>query len=538
MKLSTRAAVSGQPVHLVDHDIVLDLSAGGRAALTIKGEVSKKQVITVDLGYNGDLRRYFTGYVYNVTPAENGSQQVLCRELAAVLGSHYPVSQQHATLRGLLTWLTEQCGIAFLLPNGVDYTDRAIPNFTSAGTGYQLLAHAGRAFAIPDFCWYQQPDGAVYVGSYAHSRWHGKDMPLDPAWSAKQSGNILTMAPSPSLRPGATLNGQRVTRVRLAGDQMSLTLTTPGKQVKSPQRSAMEHEFPELADQLHLPKFGRVEAISDRASAGQRNDPYRPRYAVDVQLLGEDGQPDEATPLYRAVPLPIVMGGPEQGLLQYPVPGTLVELGFAFGRVDRPFVRTILGTDWPLPDIVPGEQLQQQRAEVHNRTDQVGNQRRHTDRDQFDAAHTMHRTADKFLGEFGQHRLRVGQHSIEEVGGIKRVEALGAIELLAGDDLLLACLGNMSQTTGGDLVEVVGQLRRAVAGKLQHLEAPLSWMGTDSINIFALLLQLMDLVEQLASTTANHSHPDNGQPPSQSDAFNQQAEQATALADQLTPIIE
>ncbi|MNL84047.1 hypothetical protein D3C87_2118870 [compost metagenome] len=63
-------------------------------------------------------------------------------------------------------------------------------------------------------------------------------------------------------------------------------------------------------------------------------------------------------------------------------------------------------------------------------------------------------------------------------------------------------------------------------------------MGTDSINIFALLLQLMDLVEQLASTTANHSHPDNGQPPSQSDAFNQQAEQATALADQLTPIIE
>lgn len=538
MKLSTRAAASGQPIHLVDHDIVLDLSAGGRAALTIKGDVSKKQVITVDLGYNGDLRRYFTGYAYNVTPAENGSHRVLCRELAGVLGSRFPVSQQHATLRGLLTWLSEQSGLAFLLPDGADYTDRPIPNFASSGTGYQLLAHTGRAFAIPDFCWYQQPDGAIFVGSYAHSRWHGKDMPISPAWSAKQSGDTLTMAPVPPLRPGATLNGQRVTRVRLACDEMSLTLATPGKAVKSPQRHAMEHEFPELADQLHLPKFGRVEAICDQAHAGQLNDPFRPRYAVDVQLLSEDGQPDEATPLYRAVPLPVIMGGPEQGLLQYPLPGTLVELGFAFGRADRPFIRTILGTGWPLPDIAPGEQLQQQRAEVFERTDGVGNQSRTTDRNQFDGALRMHRQTDDYLGEFGQRRLKVGQHSIEEVGGLKRIEVLGAIELLAGDDLMLGSLGNMSQTTAGDLVEVVGQLRRSVAGELQHLEAPRSWIGTDSVNIFALLLQLMNLVEQLASTIASHTHPDKNQPPSQGDTFSQQAEQASVLTSQLLPIIE
>lgn len=538
MKLSTQAAVSGQPVHLVSHDIVLDLSAGGRAALTVKGAVSKKQVVTVDLGYNGDLRRWFTGYVYNVTPAENGSQQVLCRELAAVLGSTFPVSQQHATLRGLLTWLADQSGLAFLLPDGADYTDQPIPNFTSAGTGYQLLAHAGRAFAIPDFCWYQQPDGAVYVGSYAHSRWHGKDMPLDASWSAKQAGDTLTMAPVPSLRPGATINGQRITRVRLSGDQMSMTLATPGKAVKSPQRSAMEHEYPELADQLHLPKFGLVERISDRASAGQLNDPYRPRYAVDVRLLDEQGQPDAATPVYLAVPLPVMMGGAEQGLLQYPQPGTLVELGFAFGRADRPFIRTILGTGWPLPDIAPGEQLQQQRAEVLERTDPVGNQHRTTDRAQHDEAHTMVREADEYQGKFGLHRLQVGQHSIEEVDGYKRIEALGTIELLAGDDLMLGSLGNMSLTTAGDLVEVVGQLRRTVAGELQHLEAPRSWMGTDSINIFNLLLQLMNVVEQLASTSASHTHPDRNQPPSQSGTYNQQAEQAGELAGQLSPIIE
>uniref|UniRef100_UPI0034A0D57C hypothetical protein n=1 Tax=Aeromonas sp. R9-1 TaxID=3138478 RepID=UPI0034A0D57C len=515
MKLTTQAAISGQPVHLVSHDMVLDLSAGGRAALVIGGSAKPNQVVTVDLGYNGDLRRWFVGYVETTAPADSGATRLMVRELAGLLAKRFPVSQQHATLRGLLDWLASQSGLTFLLPEGTDYTDSPIPNFTSAGTGYQLLENACRAFAVPDFCWYQQPDGAIYVGSHAHSRWHNRAVTLDASWSSKQTGDTLTLSPVPSIRPGAILNGQRVTRVRLAGDQMSLTLASQGQPTQSTDRRKLEREFPELADKMHLPKFGRVEAISDRAAAGQLNDPYRPRYAVDVQLLGEDGEPDNAAPLYRAVPLPVMFGGAEQGLLQFPNVGSLVELGFAFGRADRPFIRTILGTEWPLPDIAPGEQLQQQRAEVQLRTDQVGNQHRLTDRDQHDEAHTMHRVADAYQGEFGSHRLQVGQHSIEAVDGIKQVEALGAIELLAGDDLVLGCLGNMSQTTAGDLVEVVGQLRRAVAGELQHFEAPRSWMGTEGVNIFRLLLQLMNVVEQLATATSSHTHgsgpaPGNG----------------------------
>ncbi|MUG29996.1 hypothetical protein [Aeromonas salmonicida] len=537
MKLATRLTLAGQPVHLVDHDLVLDLNAGGRAALTIEGQAEKGQTLTVDTGYNNQLRRWFTGYVYDVQPAANGTNKLLCRELAGMLGSRFPVSLQHATLRRLLAWLTEQSGLTFLLPDGVDYTDTPIPNFTSAGTGYQLLDNAGRAFAVPDFIWHQQPDGAIFVGSHGHSRWADRPVDLPPAFSTRQAGNTLTTAPLPAMRPGAIVNGKRVMRVRLKGDEMTLTTATPGKPVKSPERRKMEGEFPELADNLHLPKFGRVEAISDQASAGQCNDPFRPRYAVDVQLLGEDGQPDTLTPRYLAVPLPVQFGGPEQGLMQFPLEGTLVELGFAFGRADRPFIRTVLGTGWPLPDIAPGEQLQQQRAEVASRTDTVGNLTRHTDRRLHDRALQMHHQSDDYLGEHGQHRLQVAQHSTEEVGGFKLIEALGAIELLAGDDLTLGCLGNLSQTTAGDLVEVVGQLRRSVTAELQHFEAPRSWMGTDSVNIFRLLLQLMEVVEQLAATTASHTHP-GSLPPSQAGTFSSQSKQASQLAATLSPIIE
>lgn len=536
MKLSTNLTLGGKVIPLIDHDIVLDLCAGGRAALTIEGSAEKGQALTVDVGYNGELRRWFTGYAYDVQPAANGASKVLCRELAGILGSSFPVSIQHPTLRSLLAWLSDQTKLTFLLPDGVDYTDRPIPNFTSAGTGYQLLNNACRAFAVPDFIWHQQPDGAIFVGSHAHSRWADRAVALDPAFSGRQAGNTLTTAPIPAMRPGAIVNGKRVERVRLKGDEMTLTTATPGKPVKSPERRKMEGEFPELADKMHLPKFGRVEAISDSATAGQLNDPFRPRYAVDVQLLGEDGQPDKAAPLYRAVPLPVMFGGPEQGLLQFPIEGTIVELGFAFGRADRPFIRTILGTGWPLPDIAPGEQLQQQRAEVFSCTDTVGNQRRHTDRTQHDKALRMHREADDYLGEFGLHRLTTQQHSVEQIGAMKRIEALGAIELLAGDDWVAGCLGNMSQTAAGDLVEVIGQLRRSVAGELQHFEAPRSWMGSEGVNIFGLLLQLMNLVEQLAAATAGHTH--GGPQPTNAGTFTGQSQQAGQLAATLSPIIE
>ncbi|WP_429179925.1 hypothetical protein [Aeromonas salmonicida] len=537
MKLTTHLTINGQPAHLVEHDIMLDLNAGGRAALTAQAQAQKGHPITIDVGYNGELRRWFTGYVYDVQPAATGAVQLLCRELAGILAGRLPVSMQHATLRNLLAWLTSETGLVFMLPEAANYADRPIPNFTSAGTGYQLLDNAGRAFEVPDFVWYQQPDGAIFVGSHADSRWHGREVEIDSAWTARQAGNLITLSPVPTMRPGAIVNGKRVTRVRLKGDEMTLTTVTPGKATKSVDRRKIEGEFPELADKMHLPKFGRVEAISDQASAGQLNDPFRPRYAVDVQLLGEDGRPDKAALLYRAVPLPVQFGGQEQGLLQFPTEGTLVELGFAFGRADRPFIRTVLGSGWALPDITPGEQLQQQRAEVFSRTDAVGNLCRHTDRRLHDRALQMHHQSDNYLGEHGQHRLQVDQHSIEEVGGFKLIEALGSIELLAGDDLTLGSLGNMSLTTAGDLVEVVGQLRRAVAGELQHLEAPRSWMGTDSVNIFRLLLQLMNVVEQLAAATASHTHG-SGPAPGNNGAMTGHGQQAKQLAGQLSPIIE
>ncbi len=182
--------------------------------------------------------------------------------------------------------------------------------------------------------------------------------------------------------------------------------------------------------------------------------------------LGEDGQSDKAAPPDRAVPLPVQFGGQEQGSLQFPIEGTLVELGFAFGRADRPFIRTVLGKGWPRRTSPRASSCSSNGPRCSSRKRQRGQPSRHTDRRLHDRARCRCTTrVTDYLGEHGQHRLQVAQHSTEEVGGLKLIEALGAVELLAGDDLTLGSLGNMSQTTAGDLVEVVGQLRRAAAGR-------------------------------------------------------------------------
>ncbi len=139
-----------------------------------------------------------------------------------------------------------------------------------------------------------------------------------------------------------------------------MTLTTaPGKVTKSPERRKIG-EFG-LADNMHLPKFGRVglSATGPAPASSMTHSAPAMRWTCNCWAR-----------MASRTSRPTLSGGTAAGAVwragaratAVPPRGTLVELGFAFGRADRPFIRTVLGSGWPLPDIAPGEQLQQQRA--------------------------------------------------------------------------------------------------------------------------------------------------------------------------------
>lgn len=557
MKPVKRLYLSGDEVHLADASLVLELNSCGRGFIT--AETTRDytgKLVRLDVGYTDLLLRWFTGYVERSQPADNGFQRLFVRELAGVFERAWPCSFQHPTLRSVAGWLEENSGITVTVPDA-DYSDKPVPHFTHSGSGYQLLNNLGKAFGITDYVWYPLPDGGLYVGGAEKALFAGKPVSVPAEFSqGAAGGNTMTLPVIQSLRPGVEMNGERVTRVHLTNDTMAVTWTPRNRVTgqplqKSPVQRQIESHYPELSSGLHLPRFARVIAPTEAVRSGNFSDPYRPRYAVDVQLLDADGNPDAQTPVYSAVPLPVPMAGNDSGMYQFPPEGTLVEVAFTGGRPDKPFIRQTVPDGTSLPDISPGEQLQQQRAEVSQRITQAGDWVRQTDQTISETSMARTIKADT------ESRELVSRETT--IKATDRTSVIGTATLMAGS-IQQVSTGNFSQavqgsrlasiggsdeteiagsgtlTIGQNLTEQIGQIRKSVAAIKQEIIAPVVWIGSDSINVVRLMLDTLDVVKQLAEQTASHTHSNTGTP-TNADAIRGTGTQADSLNDKYSPVI-
>lgn len=557
MKPIKRLYLSTDEVHLADASLVLELNSCGRGFITAETDHDYTgKLVRLNVGYTDLLLRWFTGYVERSQPADNGFQRLFVRELVGVFERLWPCSLQHPTLRSVAGWLEENSGITVTVPDA-DYTDKPIPHFTHSGSGYQLLNNLGKAFGITDYIWYQLPDGGLYVGGADRSLFADKPVDIPAGFSqGAAGGNTMTLPVVQSLRPGVEMNGERVTKVHLTNDTMTVTWTPRNRATgrplqKSPVQRQIESHFPELASGLHLPKFARVIAPTEAVKSGNFSDPFRPRYAVDVQLLNADGKPDAQTPVYSAVPLPVPMAGNDSGMYQFPPEGTLVEVAFTDGRPDKPFIRQTVPDGTSLPDIKPGEQLQQQRAEVSQRVTQAGDWVRQTDQTisetsmartvkadtesrELVSRETTIKATDK-TSVIGTSTLMAG--AIQQVSTGKFSQAIQGSRLatVGGSDEM-AIAENVTVTIGKNLTEQIGQIRISVAAVQQQIIAPVVWIGSGSINVAQLMLDTLDVVKQLAELTASHTHSNTGTPTNAGD-IRSTGTKADTLNGKYSPVI-
>ena len=320
-------------------------------------------------------------------------------------------------------------------------------------------------------------------------------------------------------------------------------------------RRSVKRQFRELTGGYHLPRFGRVVAVPDAPAAPGLCDDFRPRFGVDVEVLLPDGEPDPALPILTSLPLPAPMGGQEAGMFGFPEEGTTVVVSFAYGLPHKPFITQILPHGLSLPRVPKGNQVWQHSEACQQRVDADGNWLRQTDGKIQDRAIEREVEALENTESFQNHTRTVDDHSTESVGGIKKIEALGALKLLSGGSASLAAVDDLHQATGRDLNLVVGQkhnatvggdmqeqiqgLRKSVAGISQRLQAPKTWLGSESVNVLQVLSDLLDLVQQMNTQLAAHTHF-SGPIPSTSDVASliNYAKQAEKLATKLSAITE
>nr|WP_256347438.1 MULTISPECIES: hypothetical protein [unclassified Pseudomonas] len=271
-----------------------------------------------------------------------------------------------------------------------------------------------------------------------------------------------------------------------------------------------------------MPRFTRVVAVADAPAGAGICDDFRPRYAVDIEVMGPDGEPDTKLPILAGVPLPLPTGGEEMGIYAFPEEGTQVVVCFAYGLPHKPYIQTILPHGLSMPSVPKGDQVWQHSEACQQRVDADGNWLRQTDGKILDKAIEREVEAMGNTERYQSHTRTVDDHSTESVGGIKTLEALGALKLLSGGSASLAAVDDLHQATGRDLNLVVGQkhnatvggdmeeriqgLRKSVAAVSQRLVAPKTWLGSEGVNVLQVLCDLLDLVQQMNIQLASHTH--------------------------------
>ena len=317
-------------------------------------------------------------------------------------------------------------------------------------------------------------------------------------------------------------------------------------------KRSVERQFPELTGGYHLPRFARVVGVADAPVDASMCDDFRPRYAVDIEVLTPDGEADPDLPVLSGVPLPLPSGGDEMGMYAFPQEGTRVVVCFAYGLPSSPYIQSILPHGLSLPKVPKGDQVWQHSDAVQQRVDADGNWMRTTDGKITDQSLDRQVESGTNQEQYQSHAQDVANHSTEKVGGTKRIDALGALKLNSAGNATIAALDDLHQATGRDLNLVVGKkhnasvggdmqeqikgLRKSAAGISQRLTAPKNHVGSETVNIFKVLCDTLDLVQLMATQIATHGHPQLNAPPVTEAAFTDDAAKAMALSSPLKAV--
>lgn len=224
MKLKKVLTVAGQTYPLAYDETYLSLSNPGRATFTIEHDEPITGLVSLDIGYNNELKRFFSGYIENCTQSNSNQFKLFAREFSSVLKEPLLINLRHCTLKDLIKEIATKTGLRFRLPSA-DYINNKAPFFYNIGTGYNALDSIQQVFNIDDYLWHQEDDGAIFLGSWADSYW-GKvasiDIPLKFLKDYQATG-MATVGCIPVLRPGATINaGNRLQSIILMGEEMVL----------------------------------------------------------------------------------------------------------------------------------------------------------------------------------------------------------------------------------------------------------------------------------------------------------------------------
>jgi hypothetical protein len=155
--------------------------------------------------------------------------------------------------------------------------------------------------------------------------------------------------------------------------------------------------------------------------------------------------------------------------------------------------------------------------------------------------------------QFQSRTRAVDDHSTESVAGVNKIEALGALKRLSGDRSAWRrwtictrspdgiCMCSWRRRTTPRSAEISRSVLRGDVEvwrgrESQRFEAPKIWIGSSGVKGLRVLGELLDVVEQMNSQRAGHTH--GSPPPSNNAAFTTAAASAKGTLGMMKPIAQ
>lgn len=221
MKYIKKLLINNQEFELINEEINLHLNWIGKASFVVISSEQLVGLVELKIGLTNSeyLNSYFKGVVDSCIEVAKGEWQIIAREYTGALDLEYAIAMRHVTLKEVLAKISSVSGVKFVCPDK-DYSKLIVPFFYHTGNCNQQVSSLGEAFSIPDYVWCQQGDGTCYVGSYQDSFWQDKLINVQAHQVKSINGKSLVMPVLPMLRPGVSINQNRIEHLTMSGTQM------------------------------------------------------------------------------------------------------------------------------------------------------------------------------------------------------------------------------------------------------------------------------------------------------------------------------
>lgn len=212
MKLDERITIGGTEYRLIQRDIMLAQSDAGRATFRVESKTQPRGRVKYECGYaRYPFHPFFLGYIERAQQESNKSWTLHCRELVDGLIQTANISLRQCLITDVLRDVTAATKVQFA---SVD-AGTQVPRYASQGDGFNAIRNIARVFSVPDFVFWQQTDGLVWLGEWAKAAYATPDRVIDERFFTRRTPDSAVLPAMPKLRPGMLINGKRLLSHRL-----------------------------------------------------------------------------------------------------------------------------------------------------------------------------------------------------------------------------------------------------------------------------------------------------------------------------------